>query len=236
LQNEIEQQFKPARCHVPFKNYKKLNWKWDASEQDNEHILLTQMHDAVMFHPARSFCTTGLRADCPLKRNTYTYWQVTISDRVFGSSIMVGIGRRQARTKSTGFLNLLGSDDNSWGLSHKGFLWHNNESKRYCNDFDENKAVKIGCLFNGFNGELAYFVNDVYMGIAYRHIPLQQDLHAMVSSTVSKCCMRLDFCYQTFPSLQEICRLRLIENKTIFKSIRMQYPFLPRFIENYLDD
>jgi SPRY domain-containing SOCS box protein 3 len=234
LENEIEERFKPTRSQIPFKNYKKLNWKWVADE--NAQVLISRGRDVVMFHPVKSLGTSALRVDCPLKRNTYTYWQVTVAERVFGTSIMVGVGREDARKTSIGFLNLLGADSSSWGLSHKGFLWHGNEARPYCSCFEENKTVKIGCLFNGFNGELTYFVNDVYMGVAFRNISLQQDLYPMVSTTVARCCMRLDLSYQTFPSLQEMCRLRLEENKSVFKSIRVQYPYLPKFIEDYLLD
>jgi SPRY domain-containing SOCS box protein 3 len=235
FESELEEQFKSTKCQIPFKNYKKLNWQWVINDE-NAQVLMSKSREAVMFHPVKGFGTTALRIDCPLKRNTYTYWQVTVAERVFGTSIMVGIGRTEAQTKSIGFVNLLGIDGNSWGLSHKGLLWHGNETKRYCNGFDECKTVRIGCLFNGFSGELAYFVNDTYMGVAFQNITMQQDLYPMISSTVSKCCMKLDFGYQTFPSLQEVCRLRLVENNVILKSIRVQYPYFPKFVESVLND
>ena len=201
-----------------------------------------------MFHPNKSFGTSAIRGDRPLLKNAFTYWQITISDRIFGTSIMIGIGTKDAKTKSIGYLNLLGIDSNSWGLSHKGILWHDNCSKQFTNAFDENKCVKIGCLFDGYKGRLAYFINDVYMGIAFDDIKVARRmeggeekgeevecLYPMISSTMSQCIMKLDFCYQTFPTLQEICRAIVVKNSNLFNSIKLEYPFIPQNIKEYLE-
>lgn len=240
----------------PFKNYQKLNWKWDISDNNKKDVVLySNDPQVVMFHPSKSFGTSAVRCDRPLSKNAFTYWQITLSDRIFGTSIMIGIGTKEAKLSSIGYLNLLGIDANSWGLSHKGYLWHNNKSKPLTKAFDENKCVKIGCLFDGFKGRLAYFINDVYQGVAFDNIKVVKKqvktsdnmnneydgdeeieyLYPMISSTISQCIMKLDFCYQTFPTLQEICRSNVIKNNQLFNSIKLEYPFIPSYLRDYLE-
>ena len=42
-----------------------------------------------------------------------------MSQRIFGTSMMFGIGTREARLHVDAFVNMLGEDEHSWGLSHK---------------------------------------------------------------------------------------------------------------------
>ena len=59
------------------------------------------------------------------------YWEVTVSPRLYGTSVMFGVGTLEARTVADTFTNLLGQDSNSWGLSHKGLLWHEGTCRTY---------------------------------------------------------------------------------------------------------
>lgn len=71
--------------------------------------------------------------------------------------MMFGIGTRKARLHVNSFTNLLGEDDNGWGLSHKGLTWHGGVAKQFCNRFKENEATKIGILYDGIAGTLTYY-------------------------------------------------------------------------------
>lgn len=185
-----------------FKNYHALKWKWNCH---NSNTLLLNDPNIVLIHPNKSYGTTAVKSDMPLKRNCYTYWEIDVSDRLFGTSIMIGLGNSKASLESNAFINLLGFDENSWGLSHKGKLWHNNNTKQYCDEFEENNSVTIGCLFDGYNGRLSYFKNDQYLGVAFDNIKLDELLYPMVSSTISQSLFKLDNVYQTFSSLQSLC-------------------------------
>ena len=247
-QNRKEQKEQNTRNLIPFKHYMRISFKWDtgdmATHNNNDVIVYANEPQVVMFHPNKSFGTSAIRGDRPLMKNAFTYWQITISDRIFGTSIMIGVGKKEAKTKSIGYVNLLGIDENSWGLSHKGLIWHNNCSKQFTNAFDENKCVKIGCLFDGYKGRLAYFINDVYMGVAFDNLQVVEKrineeeaecLFPMISSTISQCIMKLDFCYQTFPTLQEICRSCVVKNPKLFNSIKLEYPFIPSYLKEFLE-
>jgi SPRY domain-containing SOCS box protein 3 len=246
LNQNKEQEEKEKNNHlIPFKHYQKISYKWDIDRNDKDVVVYANEPQVVMFHPNKSFGTSAIRGDRPLRKNAFTYWQITVCDRIFGTSIMIGIGTKEAKTKSVGYLNLLGIDSNSWGLSHKGLIWNDNKSKSYTNAFDENKCVKIGCLFDGYKGRLAYFINDVYMGVAFENIKVVEKsgdaseeaeyLYPMISSTISQCIMKLDFCYQTFPTLQEICRMSVVKNTKLFNSIKLEYPFIPSYLKDFLE-
>jgi SPRY domain-containing SOCS box protein 3 len=63
---------------------------------------------AALFHPNWSSGTAGVRGTRVLNNARY-YWEVRLSHRIFGTSMMVGIGTKQARLHADRFVNLLGN-------------------------------------------------------------------------------------------------------------------------------
>ena len=49
--------------------------------------------------------------------------------------MMFGIGTKSARLHVDAFVNMLGEDSRSWGLSHKGFLWNAGKQRPYTKPF-----------------------------------------------------------------------------------------------------
>lgn len=205
------------------RNYKQINWTW--SKQKSEKILYSNDSKSVCLHAFCSGCfqTEAIRVEQELKRNAYTFWQVEVSrEALSGTSTMIGVGRARIELNSNGYLNLLGQDENSWALSTKGYLFHNGMSFKFCEQFSDENSIQIGCLFDGFNGRLSYFVNGRFIGVAFDNISLNEPVYAMVSSTVSSSVFRLQFACEHFASLQEICRSKIIQsNQAIDKSILM---------------
>lgn len=53
------------------------------------------------------------------------YWEIQVTDRLFGTSMMFGIATRNCSVHADSFVNLIGSDCHGWALSHKGhFLFY----------------------------------------------------------------------------------------------------------------
>ena len=75
--------------------------------------------------------------------------------------MMFGIGTKRARLHVDSFVNMLGEDEQSWGLSHKGFLWSKGINRQYTQPFRENVATTIGIYFDGLLGTLTYFKDHV---------------------------------------------------------------------------
>ncbi|CAF0797372.1 unnamed protein product [Brachionus calyciflorus] len=215
---------------VPLKNYHSLNWNWLRTETDKQ--MYSQDLKSVCLHPycAGCFKTDGVRVEQAIKRNAYTYWVVEVNrEALSGTSTMIGIGRANKKLSSIGYLNLIGMDEDSWGLSNKGLLWHKNTFVKYCDQIDDTESVRIGCLFDGFSGRLSFFLNDKFMGVAFENIPLNEPLYPMITSTVSKSLFKLEFVCETFPSLQDICKSNIIKNISYFNQ-----GDIPNYLISYL--
>ena len=221
-----DEQLKKSIAHIPFKSYRMVDWSWDyemdgCCNTDSPPLLLSNDAKSVCFHPYCMGCfeTNAIRGNKPLKLNAYTYWEVSLADGICaGTSVMVGIGRKSSKLNSNGYINLIGADKHSWGLSNKGFLWHDNKSTPYCYPFEASESqekLRIGCLFDGYTGRLCFFKNGVYMGVAFENLLMRNqngvydadhELYPMVSSTVSKSVIRLELVCENFASLKEMCR------------------------------
>ena len=148
-------------------------------------------------------------------------------------SMMFGIGTRKARLHVNSFTNLLGEDENGWGLSHKGLIWHGGVAKQFCNRFKENEATKIGILFDGIAGTLTYYKDDVCLGVAFRGLnEVREPLFPIVCSTAAKTEMVLCNTKRDFANLQDRCRATIM--KLVRSRDRLETLKLPFRITNYL--
>lgn len=222
----LNQETSTKPLNTPFKSFKLLDWSWshDANNcnQESPPLLLSQDQKSVCFHPYCMGCfeTNAIQGNKALKLNSYTYWEVSLSEGICaGTSVMIGIGRRNSKLNTNGYVNLIGADCQSWGLSNKGQIWHDGKSRIYCQEFDSLEKVKIGCLFDGYSGKLSFFKNGQFLGTAFESLgelrnqqglyDLEHELFPMVSSTVSKSLIRLEFVCENFASLKEMCRERV---------------------------
>jgi len=95
------------------------NWTWSKRHRSKEVVLSGPNFRTVHFHPNWSKGTAGIQGKRPLNNGRY-YWELHVSQRVFGTSIMFGIGTRNCRLHANAFRNMLGENEHGWGLSHKG--------------------------------------------------------------------------------------------------------------------
>ena len=169
-------------------------------------------NESAHFHPNWSNGTAGVRGTKRLN-DTVSYWEVHIEKRVFGTSMMIGIGNRRARLHADAFVNLIGEDSNSWGLSHKGLLWHDGKWRQYTQPFRENKATSIGVLFDWDQGTLTYYKDGDSLGVAFTGLNrVKQDVYPFVCSTAAKTDMRLGVMLRGFESLQDRCRVVIAQH------------------------
>lgn len=208
---------------VPFDSHCRIKWTWTKSAQEdpatmtvfNDHQLGTR---SVVFHPQCSegnfacFETFAAMGDRPLRKKALTYWEVEISSQALrnATSLMVGVGTKQAKRRSVGYLNLIGIDQHSWGLSNNGQLWHNNQGHFHCKPLGSHEPSKvvIGLLYDGFNGQLSFFVNGSRTGpsAAFKGLSHHEDLFPMISSTASNSHFKMGPVYESMPTLQGLCR------------------------------
>lgn len=199
---------------VPFDAHCRIKWTWTKSAEEL-NVVTDQQYGtrAVLFGPA-CFETFAAMGDRPLRKNALTYWQVAVSSQTLrnATSVMVGVGTKQAKKRSIGYLNLIGADQHSWGLSNRGQLWHNNQiGADHCEPLgsgeQQQDQVVIGLLYDGRSGQLSFYVNGTraaaFEGVGQQQ---QQPLYPMISSTASNSRFEMGPVHESVPTLQDLCR------------------------------
>ncbi|VDM49422.1 unnamed protein product [Toxocara canis] len=184
--------------------------------------------DKVTFHHEYSYGTAAVRGNKRLTASTVAYWEVRVAHRLFGTSIMFGIGNELTQRSLTHrFENLLGADRNSYGLSYSGHIFHDGVCVRFCERFPIRGSTVVGLLFHGPSASLAYFRDGMPLGVAFSHIDLSSPLYPMVSSTAQK--SEFIVCDQRFlPSVPDTlcecalrCVSRLVHNDVQLQSLKL---------------
>lgn len=185
-------------------------WSWSSVNKSHEVRLYGEHGNTAHFHPNWSNGTAAVRSNKVLNGSIY-YWEVHVSNRVFGTSMMFGIGTSATRLHVNAFINLLGENQFSMGLSHKGIAWFNGTWKQFTKPFRENEATTIGMLFNGINGTLSYFKDGQPLGVAFTGLDrIKENLYPIISSTAAKTEMTLLNTRRCYTSLQDRCGLKII--------------------------
>uniref|UniRef100_T1IRT4 SPRY domain-containing SOCS box protein 3 n=1 Tax=Strigamia maritima TaxID=126957 RepID=T1IRT4_STRMM len=208
------------------------HWTWSKKDKSHEVRLYGTRHTIAHFHPNWSTGTAAVRGTRVLNNGCY-YWEVAISQRVFGTSMMFGIGTKKAKLHVDRFVDLLGIDEHSWGLSHKGLLWHKGEYRSYTPPFRENEATTIGLYFDGVKGNLSYFKDGVNLGVAFTGLTqVKEDLYPIVCSTAAKTEMTLGVLRRAYNNLQDLCRATILHHITSRNDV--DFLNLPNRIKHYL--
>lgn len=221
----------------PFENGCRVQWTWNAADKSHEVRLCGRGQRTTLFHPNWSNGTAGVRGNRCLNGGVY-YWEVRVSSRVFGTSMMFGIATSSARLHVDAFVNLLGEDEESWGLSHKGLVWHAGRARVYTTPFKENEATTIGVLFDGLEGTLSFYKDGVCLGPAFTGLEnVRRDIYPVVCSTAAKTEMTLGARRRAYLSLQDRCRAAILASLDLHKieHVVSRLP-LPKPLRQYIRD
>uniref|UniRef100_A0A5S6R4E4 SPRY domain-containing SOCS box protein 3 n=1 Tax=Trichuris muris TaxID=70415 RepID=A0A5S6R4E4_TRIMR len=197
----------------PFSDSCDDNWTWDTPEETTTSVhTYGQNGRTVLFHSNWSNGTVAIRGNRPLPKHGQYYWEIDVSHRVFGTSLMFGVGTAKASLHETRFVNLIGQDGHSWGLSHKGQIWHDGKGRQFTDPFIEYTPTTIGLLYNGSNGTLSYYKDGRSLGVAFDGLnAVEEPLFPMISSTAARTEMTLNETKRTFWNLQDRCCWRLVQ-------------------------
>ena len=223
---------KYLRPEYPLRDACPSNWTWSKYDKSHEVKLQGKGLKTVHFHPNWSNGTAAIRGNTPLNHGRH-YWEIKLTQRIFGTSMMFGLCTKKTRLHVDSFINLLGEDKESWGLSHKGLLWHKGKWRHYTKAFKENEATTIGLLLDWDQGTLTYYKDGINLGIAFTGLDrVQDDLYPVISSTAAKTEMTLGATLRGFHDLQDRCRA------AILKAVKHKYDIaqlpLPTRIKDYL--
>ena len=168
----------------------------------------------------------GVRGNKPLEKGGRYYWEIVT--RAYDGLINIWVGistRKYPLTKSeNGFVNVLGGDDQSWGLSALGWIEHNGESKPYTQAFwwcgGRNKTIVIGVLFDSNKGTLTYYKNGGCLGVAFSGLhKVKEELFPTVCSSAAETTISLKTSLKDFTDLQDRCRAVILSNLRNKKAI-----------------
>lgn len=211
------------------------NWTWNVKAKSHEVRLYGPKCRIAHFHPNWSNGTAGVRGTRILNKGRY-YWELNVSQRIFGTSMMFGIGTKNASLHRDAFVNMLGEGDGqSWGLSHKGLLWHDGKHTPYTKSFKENNSTTIGLYFDGIAGTLTYYKDGINLGIAFHGLAdIEEPLYPIICSTAAKTEMALGVTKREFYSIQDRCRSVII--KHLSREDQIDQLELPRTLKRFISE
>ncbi|CAD6194562.1 unnamed protein product [Caenorhabditis auriculariae] len=178
-------------------------WTWTSEPNNMEAVV---QGDRVTFHPVYAFGTAGVRGGKKLTATTVAYWEIEIAQPLYGTSVMFGVGTADAKTLARSqFIDLLGDDENSFGLNHLGMAYHGGVGVAVSREVKSTNCV-IGVLFDGPRQRISYFENGVYLCTPFADINVSLPFYPMISSTAqqSQFIVRNQFVHNKVKSLYDV--------------------------------
>nr|ADW77538.1 SPRY domain SOCS box-containing protein [Heterodera glycines] len=175
------------------------NWRWDRNLAENllleKTVRFKEDGFCVQFHPLFSYGTAAVWGECALDELVRAYWEVA-EDEMYGSSMMFGLGTRDAlQSVPFGYVDLIGGvgqlGDQAYGLTHNGFVTHACESRPFCEQLrtmnDIHCTCTVGILFDGPSARIGFSLDGRWLGWAFHAVKLGGRVYyPMVSSTAQR--------------------------------------------------
>ncbi|CAH8872427.1 unnamed protein product [Trichobilharzia szidati] len=178
-----------CRCHENADE--SLEWRWCKPESLHQSLRLSENDATVTFHPVISWGTAVVRGTTPLKYGLH-YWELKAVSPLYGTDIMIGIGRKCAKLDQYArqFCSALGIDSYTWGLSYRGVLMHADQTSPLGTCAFKRGSI-IGCLLDLWHYKLYFYVNgQLDPKACFNNLP-RDEYYPMVSSTTLKSGFRL---------------------------------------------
>ncbi|KAK4308304.1 hypothetical protein Pmani_019986 [Petrolisthes manimaculis] len=208
-------------------------WHWSRRHKSPEVLLYAR---TALFHPNWSHGTAAVRGSRQLNGGVH-YWEVQVSQRLFGTAVMFGVCTASARLHANAFVSLVGEDTNGWGLSHKGLVWHGGQGRRYTDPFRENRATTVGVLFDGEAGTLGFYKDAQWLGVAFTGLDtITEPLYPVISSTAAKTKLTLGVTRRAWAGLQDRARHTLLAALPPNPRLLLHALPLPPALRHYLED
>ncbi|XP_050953620.1 SPRY domain-containing SOCS box protein 3 [Labeo rohita] len=181
-------------------------WVWDE-ESKSSSVSLSCSNRKVSFHSEYSCGTAAIRGAKALSDGQH-FWEIKMTSPVYGTDMMVGIGTSEVNLDQFkhSFCSLLGTDEDSWGLSYTGHLHHKGSKVNFSSRFGQGSI--IGVHLDSWHGTLSFYKNRRCIGIAATHLQNKR-LYPMVCSTAAKSSMKLIRSHSAPTTLQYLCCTQL---------------------------
>lgn len=204
-------------------------WAWDNSVQTSASRLILDGKE-VHFHPGYSSGTAIVRGDKPCVTGSDYYWEIKVLTLLYGTDVMVGVctDKVDLETLQFKFCSLLGSDEESWGYSYRGYIQHKGKTQAYGPPYGRGSIV--GVHLDMWKGTIQFYLNRKPLGIAFTSLH-GRTLYPALSSTAAKSAMKVIYS-SSFPStLQLLCFKSVSSNSEMMKMLKT-IPYLKSQIEN----
>uniref|UniRef100_A0A0K0ES19 SPRY domain-containing protein n=1 Tax=Strongyloides stercoralis TaxID=6248 RepID=A0A0K0ES19_STRER len=153
-----------------------------------------------------------------LKKGRKVFWQLKVDGKKDFTSIMFGIASENSNIWNCNVLtDIIGMDNLSWGINHRGYAIHNGIKKGVTKSFPQKWVSEhVGLLFNGFGeyGTLTYFLRGQNMGVIFDNIPLDTIYYPVVASTGQLTEFKITKCLRSrvaVPKLKKIVRTKILD-------------------------
>uniref|UniRef100_A0A8C2DA61 SPRY domain-containing SOCS box protein 3 n=1 Tax=Cyprinus carpio TaxID=7962 RepID=A0A8C2DA61_CYPCA len=182
------------------------DWVWDE-ESKSSSVTLSCSNQKVSFHSEYSCGTAAIRGAKPLSDGQH-FWEIKMTSPVYGTDMMVGIGTSEVNLDQFkhSFCSLLGTDEDSWGLSYTGHLHHKGSKVNFSSRFGQGSIIGVHLDF--WHGTLSFYKNRRCIGLAATHLQTKR-LYPMVCSTAAKSSMKLIRSHSAPTTLQYLCCMQL---------------------------
>jgi hypothetical protein len=161
-------------------------------------------------------------------------WEIFWPPETRGSHPILGVANKDAPVHGDGYINLVGSNCNSWGWNLNDlFLYHNGECiSRYPlvseMNVDIKKFRKFILILDFFQNTLSFMVKDEafippnyhYLGVAFK-FPITDNFlfYPIIQSVYGKSCVEIKYLggYEKLiiPKLKVLCKLTVIDHLTL---------------------
>ncbi|PNF20498.1 hypothetical protein B7P43_G06270 [Cryptotermes secundus] len=201
-------------------------WEWDGTSSDSRLILDGR---EVLFHPYYSSGTAAVRGSRPCVRGNDYYWEIKVLTPLCGTDVMIGVGTDKVDLVASEFqfFSLLGSDEESWGYSYKGYIQHKGKMQPYGRPYGCGSI--IGVHLDMWKGTLQFYLNRKPLGVAFSSLG-GQTLYPMLSSTAAKTALKVIYC-SSLPSTLQLLSLKSLSTDSEMMKILKAIPFLRSQIE-----
>lgn len=187
-------------------------WRWDKMAKSECVSLSEDGKTAYFFDNPYTISrgTAGVRGSKPVGEGIF-YFEVKTNETLYGTAVMIGFGSGLTRLHYDNFeyVNLIGMDTLSWGMCHKGNLWHAGRHRPYCEPIFE-RDNRIGALINTYDQTIRFFLNDQDLGLAFSNVNVPgKYLFPIISSTATDIELELVESFKIVSSLQDLCFRRI---------------------------
>ncbi|XP_032221392.1 SPRY domain-containing SOCS box protein 3 isoform X1 [Nematostella vectensis] len=197
----------------PWTSFFVEEWVWDFQSR-SPNVYLCYHNKVACFHIDPVVESTGTAAVLGNKAFAHGqhYWEIKLTD-VRGTSMMIGVATQDAmlHTDNYEYVNLVGRDQESWGLSHRGEIWHGGQKWKFCEPFFD--STVIGVLLDMDKGTISFFKNGQPLGVAFTGLQDRGcELYPIASSTASESEVELGYRCCKYSTLIDQCCMEIIKH------------------------